>query len=86
MTEKPVATRWHNGVRLVKACDEAGVPMFVVKQNRRNATLQLLKKVIEQDRFVKIYSVAMNVFCTRPQEYYDSAKWRGTWNLMAVPL
>lgn len=79
MTEKPMATRWHDGVRMVKACDEASVRLFVVKQNRRNATLQLLKKAIEQERFGKIYSVAMNVFWTRPQEYYDSAKWRGTW-------
>ena len=64
---------------MVKACDDANVRLFVVKQNRRNATLQLLKKAVEQDRFGKIYSVAMNVFWTRPQEYYDSAKWRGTW-------
>lgn len=79
MTEKPMATRWHDGVRMVKACDEANVRLFVVKQNRRNATLQLLKQAVEQERFGKIYSVAMNVFWTRPQEYYDSAKWRGTW-------
>jgi UDP-N-acetyl-2-amino-2-deoxyglucuronate dehydrogenase len=31
MTEKPMATRWHDGVRMVKACDEAGVRLFVVK-------------------------------------------------------
>ncbi len=79
MTEKPMATRWNDGLRMVKACDDAGVRLFVVKQNRRNATLQLLKRAVEQDRFGKIYSVAMNVFWTRPQEYYDSAKWRGTW-------
>ncbi len=79
MTEKPMATRWHDGVRMVKACDQAGVRLFVVKQNRRNATLQLLKNAIDQGRFGKIYTVAMNVFWTRPQEYYDSAKWRGTW-------
>ena len=79
MTEKPMATRWHDGLRMVKACDEAGVQLFVVKQNRRNATLQLLKRAVEQERFGKIYSVALNVFWTRPQDYYDSAKWRGTW-------
>jgi UDP-N-acetyl-2-amino-2-deoxyglucuronate dehydrogenase len=79
MTEKPMATRWRDGLRMVKACDDANVRLFVVKQNRRNATLQLLKRAVEQDRFGKIYSVAMNVFWTRPQEYYDSAKWRGTW-------
>jgi len=79
MTEKPMATRWHDGVRMIKACDDAGVRLFVVKQNRRNATLQLLKQAVEQKRFGRIYMVNINVFWTRPQEYYDSAKWRGTW-------
>lgn len=79
MTEKPMATRWHDGLRMVKACDDAGVRLFVVKQNRRNATLQLLKRAVEQKRFGRIHMVNINVFWTRPQEYYDSAKWRGTW-------
>ena len=79
MTEKPMATRWSDGLRMVKACEDAKVRLFVVKQNRLNATLQQLKKAIEQGRFGRIYSVAVNVFWTRPQEYYDSAKWRGTW-------
>jgi UDP-N-acetyl-2-amino-2-deoxyglucuronate dehydrogenase len=79
MTEKPMATRWSDGLRMVNACEEANVRLFVVKQNRHNATLKLLKKAIEQGRFGKIYSVAVNVFWTRPQDYYDSAKWRGTW-------
>ncbi len=79
MTEKPMATRWSDGQRMVKACDDAGVRLFVVKQNRRNATLQLLKRAVEQGRFGRIYMVNINVFWTRPQEYYDSATWRGTW-------
>jgi UDP-N-acetyl-2-amino-2-deoxyglucuronate dehydrogenase len=80
LTEKPMATRWQDGLRMVKACDEAGVRLFVVKQNRRNATLQLLKKAVEDGRFGKIYNVAVNVFWTRPQEYYDQGNgWRGTW-------
>ncbi|MCW7755276.1 Gfo/Idh/MocA family oxidoreductase [Desulfobotulus sp. H1] len=79
VTEKPMATRWQDGLSMVEACDRAGVRLFVVKQNRRNATLQLLKNAVLQKRFGKIYSVAINVFWTRPQEYYDSAKWRGTW-------
>ena len=80
MTEKPMATRWQDGLRMVKACDDAGVRLFVVKQNRRNATLQLLKLAVEQGRFGRIYNVAMNVFWTRPQDYYDQGNgWRGTW-------
>lgn len=79
MTEKPMATRWRDGLRMVKACDDAGVRLLVVKQNRGNATLQLLKRAIEQGRFGRIYMVSINVFWTRPQSYYDSATWRGTW-------
>ena len=79
MTEKPMATRWHDGLRMVKACDDAAVRLFVVKQNRRNDTLQLLKRAVSQGRFGRIYMVNINVFWTRPQEYYESAAWRGTW-------
>ncbi|WP_019143177.1 Gfo/Idh/MocA family protein [Noviherbaspirillum massiliense] len=79
VTEKPMATRWEDGKRMVAACDEARVRLFVVKQNRRNATLRLLKKALEEHRFGRLHMVNVNVFWTRPQEYYDSAKWRGTW-------
>jgi UDP-N-acetyl-2-amino-2-deoxyglucuronate dehydrogenase len=79
ITEKPMATRWQDGKRMVEACDRAGVQLFVVKQNRRNPTLQLVKRAIEKQRFGKIHLVTLNVFWSRPQSYYDSAKWRGTW-------
>lgn len=80
MTEKPMATRWNDGVRMVKACDEAGVRLFVVKQNRLNTTLQLLKRAVTEKRFGKIHMVHLNVFWTRPQAYYDQGNgWRGTW-------
>lgn len=79
ITEKPMATRWEDGKRMVKACDEAGVKLFVVKQNRRNATLQLLKSAMNKKRFGKIYMVNVNVFWTRPQSYYDQGGWRGKW-------
>lgn len=79
MTEKPMATRWRDGVAMVEAADRARRYLFVVKQNRRNATLQLLKRAVTEHRFGRIYMVNVNVFWTRPQSYYDSAKWRGTW-------
>lgn len=79
VTEKPMATRWKDGLRLVKACDDAGVRLFVVKQNRRNATLRLLKQAVDQKRFGRIFMVNLNIFWNRPQGYYDAASWRGTW-------
>ena len=79
MTEKPMATRWADGLAMVKACDEAGAHLFVVKQNRRNRTLQLLRQAIDARRFGRIHMVTINVFWSRPQSYYDSSPWRGTW-------
>ena len=80
VSEKPMATRYNDGLRMVQACDAAGVRLFVVKQNRRNATLQLLKRAIDEKRFGAIKMVQLNVFWTRPQDYYDHGKgWRGTW-------
>lgn len=80
VTEKPMATRWDDGLRMVKACDDAGVRLFVVKQNRHNTTLQLLKRAVQEKRFGKIHMVHINVFWTRPQSYYDQGNgWRGTW-------
>jgi UDP-N-acetyl-2-amino-2-deoxyglucuronate dehydrogenase len=79
VTEKPMATRWLDGLSMVRACDEAGVRLFVVKQNRGNATLRLVKRAMEQGRFGRIFMATINVFWSRPQGYYDSARWRGTW-------
>lgn len=81
VSEKPMATCWKDGVAMHSACRAAGVQLFVVKQNRCNATLQLLRRAIQQGRFGKIYMSVVNVFWTRPQSYYDAAPWRGTWEL-----
>jgi UDP-N-acetyl-2-amino-2-deoxyglucuronate dehydrogenase len=79
VSEKPMATRWSDAKEMVRVCDASGVRLFIVKQNRRNATLQMVKRAIDRGRFGRIYMAALNVFWSRPQEYYDSAKWRGTW-------
>ena len=78
--EKPMATKYQDGIAMVKACDDASVRLFVVKQNRHNATLQLLKRAVTEKRFGQIKMVHVNVFWTRPQDYYDQGNgWRGTW-------
>lgn len=79
VTEKPMATRWEDGRRMVEVFDKAGLRLFVVKQNRKNPTLQLLKRAVEKRRFGRIYMASVNVFWTRPQEYYDNEGWRGKW-------
>jgi UDP-N-acetyl-2-amino-2-deoxyglucuronate dehydrogenase len=81
LSEKPMATKWDEGMAMVRACREAGVKLFVVKQNRLNPTLQRLKRAVDGGRFGRIVMANVNVFWTRPQSYYDDAPWRGRWDL-----
>jgi UDP-N-acetyl-2-amino-2-deoxyglucuronate dehydrogenase len=79
ITEKPMAISLGAADELVHACDSAGVRLFVVKQNRLNPGIQLLKRALDKGRFGRIYLANTTVRWTRPQEYYDQAPWRGTW-------
>lgn len=78
ITEKPMATNLNDALNMIKACDENGVKLFVVKQNRNNSTVKVLKRAIDEQRFGNIKLIQLNVFWTRPQSYYDQAEWRGT--------
>ena len=81
LSEKPMATKFDEGMAMVRACREAGVKLFVVKQNRLNATVQRVKRALDAGRFGRIAMCTVNVFWTRPQSYYDAAPWRGRWDL-----
>lgn len=77
--EKPMAITLTAADELVRACDDAGVHLFVVKQNRLNPAVQLVKRALDKGRFGRLYLANTTVRWTRPQEYYDQAPWRGTW-------
>ena len=79
VSEKPMAISLEGADALVQACDQAGVHLFVVKQNRLNAPVQLVRRAIDKGRFGRLYMANCTVRWTRPQDYYDQAPWRGTW-------
>lgn len=79
VTEKPMAISLEGADALIEACATAGVRLFVVKQNRLNPAIQLVKRAVNKGRFGRIHSVTCTVRWSRPQEYYDQAPWRGTW-------
>jgi len=80
-TEKPMATKWEDGLKMVSVCKKNNVQLFVVKQNRFNKTIELVRKQLKQGRFGKLGMVSVNVFWQRPQSYYDQDDWRGTLDL-----
>ena len=79
VTEKPMSLTLRQADDLVRACDDAGVQLFVVKQNRLNPPIQLVKRAVDKGRFGRIYLANVTVRWQRPQDYYDAEPWRGTW-------
>ena len=81
VSEKPMALSLEGADALIAACEKAGTKLFVVKQNRLNPPIQLLKRAVERGRFGRIFMANVTVRWQRPQEYYEAEKWRGTWKL-----
>lgn len=79
--EKPMAISLESADALLEACEVGRVQLFVVKQNRLNPTIRLLKSAVSKGRFGRIFMANATVRWTRPQAYYDLAPWRGTWAL-----
>lgn len=81
IVEKPMALTLEDADAMIQACDKAGVKLFVVKQNRYNAPVQLARKAFDDGRFGKIVMGTVRVRWCRTQAYYDQDAWRGTWAL-----
>ena len=79
LVEKPMALTLEDADAMIRACDENGVRLFVVKQNRYNLPVQQLRKALDDNRFGKLVLGTVRVRWCRTQEYYDQDFWRGTW-------
>lgn len=79
VVEKPMALKLDDADRMIRACDENDVRLFVVKQNRFNVPVQKLREAVVSGRFGKITLGTIRVRWCRPQAYYDQDSWRGTW-------
>jgi predicted dehydrogenase len=81
VVEKPMALTLDDADAMIRVCDQMGVKLFIVKQNRFNVPIVKLREALEQGRFGKLVLGTVRVRWCRPQAYYDQASWRGTWAL-----
>jgi UDP-N-acetyl-2-amino-2-deoxyglucuronate dehydrogenase len=79
VVEKPMALRLPDADDMIRACDEAGVMLFVVKQNRFNVPVAKAREALEAGRFGRLILGTVRVRWCRDQAYYDQDAWRGTW-------
>jgi UDP-N-acetyl-2-amino-2-deoxyglucuronate dehydrogenase len=78
MVEKPMALRLEDAEAMIRAWDEAGVKLFVVRQNRFNIPVLKAREALDAGRFGRQILGAVRVRWCRDQAYYDQDKWRGT--------
>ena len=79
--EKPLEVTSDRIDRMIEACETAGVTLAGIFPRRFNAATRLLKKAVDDGRFGRIALADAHVKWWRPQAYYDSGAWRGTWDL-----
>ena len=79
IVEKPMALTLSDADDMIRISDENIIKLFVVKQNRFNPPVKLLRKALEEGRFGKLILATARVRWHRDQAYYDQDYWRGTW-------
>ena len=79
VVEKPMALRLQDADNMIRACDEAGVKLFIVKQNRFNVPVVKAREALDAGRFGRLILGTVRVRWCRDQAYYDQDDWRGTW-------
>lgn len=80
LCEKPMAIFSLDCIKMNQAAEKAGRQLFIVKQNRFNPPVVAVKKLIDDGRLGEIYSVQLNCFWNRNDDYYKNT-WKGTKNL-----
>jgi UDP-N-acetyl-2-amino-2-deoxyglucuronate dehydrogenase len=77
LCEKPMAINMQDCREMIHAAEAAGRHLFMVMQNRFNPPVVAIKKLIEENRLGKIYSIQLNCFWNRKDDYYQNS-WKGT--------
>ena len=81
LVEKPMALTLADADAMIAACRESDVRLGVALQRRTEPQFQELRAAIEAGELGQLTLGAVSVPYLRPQSYYDSAAWRGTWAL-----
>lgn len=78
LCEKPMAINVYDCGEMIKEAENANKRLFIVKQNRYNPPVQAVRDIIDQKKLGKIYSIQLNCFWNRNNEYYTKSTWKGS--------
>jgi len=78
LCEKPMAINVSSAEKMISESLKANKRLFIVKQNRFNPPVEAIKKAIDENKLGNIYSVQMNCFWNRNNDYYSESDWKGS--------
>ena len=77
--EKPIALSLADADEIIKLSDEKNLKVCACHQNRFNKSIQKIRQALEMGRFGTIMNGSANIRWQRNRQYYEQAKWRGTY-------
>ncbi len=77
LCEKPMAITSYDCGEMIKTAEKNNKRLFVIKQNRFNPPVVAVKQAIDRGLLGKIYSIQLNCFWNRNEDYYKNS-WKGT--------
>lgn len=80
LTEKPMDVDLQSAQKAVDVAKQKNVLFGVIFQCRYNNPAQLVKKAITSGKLGKIISARSILTWNRPDNYYSSSDWKGTWD------
>jgi UDP-N-acetyl-2-amino-2-deoxyglucuronate dehydrogenase len=81
IVEKPLEITLDRCDAIITACKKARVTLSAIFPSRFHDSCQELKRAVDDGRFGRLTLGDAYVKWFRPQSYYDSGAWRGTWEL-----
>lgn len=79
LMEKPLAHTLAEGRLLVQAAERSRAKVAVCFQNRYNAPVQAMHRLLRTGELGGVLGAAATVMWSRLPEYYRSRPWRGSW-------
>ncbi|MEP0369140.1 MAG: Gfo/Idh/MocA family oxidoreductase [Cyclobacteriaceae bacterium] len=78
LCEKPMAINAYDCGEMIKAAESANRRLFIVKQNRFNPAVSVIKQVLDDGKLGKLHSIQLSCFWNRNFNYYENSDWKGS--------
>jgi UDP-N-acetyl-2-amino-2-deoxyglucuronate dehydrogenase len=78
LCEKPMALNTEDTKKIIEAEKNSEGKFFLIKQNKYNPPIIAMKNAVYNKKLGELMMINSNVYWNRDENYYNSAKWRGT--------